>query len=115
MGVYIFKSKHINAIKIGHYSKNNAWSRVAHRGFYSCICPGEIKNTVGVDDLELLYWFPELTTKDEKILHNYLEPYRICGEWFKYDAINDILKIVVIENKACECSKEMAIKSKKRI
>ena len=29
MGVYIFKSVHTDAIKIGHYKKNNAWSRVA--------------------------------------------------------------------------------------
>ena len=32
MGVYVYKSNHIDAIKVGHYCKNNAWSRVSHRG-----------------------------------------------------------------------------------
>ena len=46
MGVYVYKSKYIDAIKVGHYCKNNAWSRIAHRGFYSCRCPDEIKDRV---------------------------------------------------------------------
>ena len=62
----------MNAIKIGHYAKSNAWSRVAHRGFYSCICPFEIKEKVSVEDLTLLYWFPSLTAKEEHQLHKEL-------------------------------------------
>ena len=69
MGVYVYKSKHIDALKVGHYCKNNARSRIAHRGFYSCRCPDEIKDKVSVEDLNLLCWYPKLTPKDEKKLH----------------------------------------------
>jgi hypothetical protein len=75
MGVYIYKSKYIDAIKIGHYCKNNAWSRIAHRGFYSCICPNEIKNKVSINDLELLHWYSSLSSKDEKKIHKELPKY----------------------------------------
>jgi hypothetical protein len=115
MGVYVYKSIHIDAIKIGHYCKNNAWSRIAHRGFYSCKCPDEIKEKVSVEDLQLLYWYPKLTPKDEKKLHRDLIEYKICGEWFKSDAINRLLEIINEENKVLECSKEDALQSKRRL
>jgi hypothetical protein len=115
MGVYVYKSKHIDAIKIGHYSKNNAWSRIANRGFYSCKCPDEIKDRVSIEDLNLLFWYPNLTPKDEKKLHMDLKEYRLCGEWFKSNAIDKILEIIHEENKASECLKEEAIQSKKRL
>lgn len=111
----MYKSKHINAIKVGHYCKNNAWSRIAHRGFYSCICPDEIKDKVGVEDLNLLCWYPSLTPKDEKKLHNELIEYRLCGEWFKSDAIDKISEIITEENKASACSKEQAIQTRSRL
>ena len=57
----MYKSKHADLIKVGHYSKTNAWSRIAHRGFYSCITPVEIINKTSVDDLDLIYWFPSET------------------------------------------------------
>ena len=115
MGIYVYKSNHIDAIKVGHYSKNNAWSRIAHRGFYSCICPDEIKDKVSVEDLSLLSWYPNLTKKDEKKLHDDLIEYKICGEWFKSNAIDIILKIITEENKVYECSKEEAIQTRKRL
>jgi hypothetical protein len=115
MGVYIYKSNHIDAIKVGHYSKNNAWSRIAHRGFYSCRCPHEIKDKVGVADLNLLYWYPNLTPKDEKKIHSDLIEYKLCGEWFKSSAIDKILEIITEENKASECSKEEAIQTRSRL
>ena len=115
MGVYIFKSNHIDAIKIGHYCKNNAWSRIANRGFYSCKCPDEIKDRVGIEDLILLYWYPKLTPKDEKKLHKDLIEYNICGEWFKSDAINKIVEFISEENKALDCSKEQAIQTKRKL
>lgn len=115
MGVYIYKSKYIDAIKLGHYSKNNAWSRIAHRGFYSCKCPDEIKNKVGIEDLDLLYWYPNLTSKDEKKLHKDLKEYSLCGEWFKSNAINILLEIITDENKASICSKEEAMQTKIRL
>lgn len=115
MGVYVFQSKHMPAIKIGHYAKLNAWSRVAHRGFYSCICPDEIKDKVSVEDLELIYWFPYLTNKDEINFHNQLQEYRICGEWFSIEALNEIQNITNCENNAHRCSKEKAIESQYRL
>jgi hypothetical protein len=115
MGVYVYKSKHIDAIKVGHYCKNNAWSRIAHRGFYSCKCPEEIKDRVSVEDLNLLYWYPNLTQKDEKKLHKDLKEYKLCGEWFKSNAIDKILEIISEENKASECSKDEAIQTRWRL
>ena len=115
MGVYVYKSKYIDAIKVGHYCKNNAWSRIAHRGFYSCRCPDEIKDRVSIEDLILLCWYPNLTTKDEKKLHKLLLEYSLCGEWFKSSAVDKILEIIAEENKASDCSKEEAIQTKKRL
>ena len=115
MGVYVYKSNHIDAIKVGHYSKNNPWSRIAHRGFYSCRCPDEIKDKVSVEDLNLLLWYPNLTPKDEKQLHKYLIEYSLCGEWFKSNAVDKILEIITEENKASECSKEEAIQTISRL
>lgn len=102
----------MDAIKIGHYCKNNAWGRIANRGFYSCICPDEIKDKVSVKDLNLLCWFPKLTPKDEKNFHRMLINYRICGEWFRSEALDSLLEIVTEENEASSCSKEEAVNVK---
>jgi hypothetical protein len=115
MGVYIYKSKHIDAIKVGHYCKNNAWSRIAHRGFYSCRCPDEIREKVSVNDLDLLCWYPSLRPNDEKKIHRDLAEYKICGEWFSIKALDKIYEIIKEENKANECSKEDAIKTNRRL
>ena len=115
MGVYVYKSNHIDVIKVGHYCKNNDWSRVAHRGFYSCKCPDEIKDKVSVGDLTLICWYPNLTPTDEKKLHKDLIEYKVCGEWFKSNAIDKILEIITEENKASECSKEAAINTRSRL
>jgi hypothetical protein len=102
----------MDAIKIGHYCKNNAWGRIANRGFYSCICPDKIKDKVSVNDLTLVCWYPTLTPKDEKNFHQILINYRICGEWFRSEAINKLLDIVTEENEASSCSKEEAVNVK---
>ena len=102
MGVYVYKSKHMDAIKIGHYSKENAWGRVINRGFYSCIRPEQIKDKVSVHDLDLICWYPTLTMKDEKTLHRILAKYNICGEWFTCQAIEKVKEIVPEENKLFE-------------
>ena len=115
MGVYVYKSVHLDAIKVGHYSKSNAWSRIAHRGFYSCICPPAIKDKVSVDDLVLLFWYPNLTAKDEKNIHKYLSVYAICGEWFTSDALGKLAEHIKDENKASSCSKEEALQTRRRL
>jgi hypothetical protein len=114
MGVYVYKSLHMDAIKIGHYAKQNAWSRIARRGFYSCIRPNEIEQRVSVNDVELLYWFPHLTAKDEKKMHKMFSSYSLCGEWFSSTALDEISKLPY-ENKASDCSKELAMLSRRRL
>jgi hypothetical protein len=42
------------------------YHRYINRGFYSCICPNEINDKVGFDDLKLIYWFYNLDNDDEK-------------------------------------------------
>ncbi len=115
MGIYIYKSIYIDAIKIGHYSKANAWSRVAHRGFNSCRCPEQLKGKVNIEDLHLLYWYPSLTMKEEQSLHNRLDEYRICGEWYPSAVIDVITSIIKEENKATECSREAAMNTCRRL
>jgi len=115
MGVYVYQSKHMNAIKIGHYAKQNAWCRIAHRGFYSCICPVEIRNRVSIEDMVLLYWFPTLTPKDEKRIHKQLQLHSLCGEWFSTDALEILPKIIQHENQVDSCSKELALSTRRRL
>ena len=115
MGVYVFKSKHGPYLKIGHYAKLNAWSRIAHRGFSSCIHPKELRGKVTVHDMELVYWFPERTTKDEKSLHKALALYRLSGEWFSTNAIDVIPTLWSDINQAGSCSKEEACSIKRRL
>lgn len=87
MGVYIIKSKHANWFKVGHHkisaSRPNVYYRYINRGFYSVICPDELQNRVGFWDVELLYFFKNLTTRDERQIHRDLRStYRNCGEWY---------------------------------
>lgn len=115
MGVYVFQSKNGPFVKIGHYNKSNAWSRIAHRGFRSCIHPRDLRDKVMVDDMDLIYWFPSKTPKDEKALHRALASHRVCGEWFSTDALAVIPTLVVDENEATSCSKEDACAIKRRL
>ena len=75
MGIYIFASKHGPFVKVGHYKGQNAWSRIAHRGFKSCRCPDELKGQVFVDDMELVTWFPSLNTKCEGVIKRLFKRY----------------------------------------
>jgi len=99
MGIYIIKSLHSEWIKIGHFKITNKrpsiYYRYINRGFYSCICPTEIKHKVSFNDLQLLYWFPNLDISIESKLHKHLKSlYQYCGEWYKYDNINHILQLI---------------------
>src|SRR5580692_10604877 len=69
MGVYVFESKHGPFLKVGHFHGENAWSRVIRRGFRRVRCPGDIADRVDAEDLELLGWFPDLTTAHERTIH----------------------------------------------
>lgn len=99
MGVYVIQSLHANWIKIGHHKisprRPNVYYRYINRGFFSCICPREIKDKVAFKDLQLIYWFPNLTTKHEKKIHKYLrESYTSRGEWF-YDVNHEYVKQLI--------------------
>jgi len=115
MGVYVYRSKHMDAVKIGHYFKQNAWSRIAHRGFYSCLRPEAITDKVGVEDVDLVYWYPGLSKRFEHALHATLAEYRLCGEWFVADVVDLLPTLVTEENQAATCSKEEALASDKRL
>lgn len=92
MGIYVFKHRTGSYIKIGHYSRSNPWSRIAHRGFRTCKHPAQIKGRVMCDDMELVAWFPALVTKDEKKLHSLHRPLRAVGEWYPIDKLPVLLK-----------------------
>jgi hypothetical protein len=99
MGIYIIKSLHSNWIKVGHHKitdrRPSVYYRFINRGFYSVICPIEIKNKVSFNDLELICWFENLDIIDEKKLHHQLRLlYKYEGEWYKYENLNDIINII---------------------
>jgi hypothetical protein len=41
--------------------------------------------------------------------------YSLCGEWFKSDALDKILKMITEENKASDCSKDEAMQTRSRL
>jgi hypothetical protein len=99
MGVYIIKSIHSDWIKVGHHlitkRRPSVYYRYINRGFYSVIRPKEIKDKVSFNDLELIYWFPNLNILDETKLHKQLKLlYKYNGEWYKYENLDDIVNII---------------------
>tara|TARA_Y100000389_G_C17462372_1_gene522823 strand:- start:3700 stop:4098 length:399 start_codon:yes stop_codon:yes gene_type:complete len=99
MGIYIVKSLHSNWIKIGHHKitdrRPSVYYRFVNRGFYSVVRPREIKDKVGFNDLELIYWFVNLDITDENNLHQRLRLlHEYHGEWYKYENLDDIIKII---------------------
>lgn len=119
MGVYIFRSLHDNFIKVGHYAGQNAWSRVAHRGFYSCVCPNSIQDKVSVTDLELMAWFPGLGKKDEALVKKKWKMFRVYGksEWFPADILNEIQEhLCSLDQESSQtCNLEEALSTRRRL
>ena len=115
MGIYVFASKHGPFVKVGHYKGQNAWSRIAHRGFRSCVCPKELKEQVMVDDMELVAWFPSLTTKWERVVKQVFRPY--VGEWYHDKQKTGIVNFLSLqeENQAKSCCKVAACAVKQRL
>ena len=109
MGIYIFKSKHIKAYKLGHFKGFDAWGRVAFRGFYSCKVPCEIQNQVNAEDLILIRWYPNLNPEDEEMIHELFRVISLVGEW--YSDIDEILQFCdfLDIDKSNECSLEYCI------
>jgi hypothetical protein len=117
MGIYCFSESSGRYIKVGHYIKSNAWSRVANRGFRSCKCPPEIKGAVMCCNLELEAWYPSLCTKDEKLLHRTLKAQSVCGEWYNLSSLPTILTYLN-EKGVCDmslCDKKAAQATRRRL
>lgn len=121
MGIYIFRSLHAPYIKIGHYRGQNAYCRIAHRGFYSCVCPNEIKNRVSMEDLELIAWFPSLDKKIERLIKQKWKNDRIYkkSEWFPENKLQEILSYFLTTlqqiNVAHQCDPFSAMTSRRCI
>lgn len=103
MGVYVFRSLHIPAVKIGSHAGKNAWGRLSGQGFKYLLKPVELENRVDVCDLELLFWFPQMDTFEEFALHNKFEKYRIIGEWFTPEVVELISELITVPNMAETC------------
>lgn len=119
MGVYVFKSLHAPYIKVGHYSGNNAFSRIAHRGFYSCVCPREIKDRVSMDDMELVAWFPKQNKKTEQKIKKKWKDDRVYGksEWMPITNLASIVSFLeqLEPNQAHLCDPFEAVLSRRRL
>jgi len=120
MGVYMYGSKHGPFIKVGHYAGQNAWSRVAHRGFYSCVCPQEIQDRVSIEDLELLAWFPGMDKSHERLVKKKWKEERIYkkSEWFPLQLKEDIFTFLLqlgFEECKDNCCAQSAQATRKRL
>lgn len=118
MGVYIFKSVHGPYIKIGHYMGQNAYSRVAHRGFGSCVCPDGLENKVSAHDVELVAWFPSQTKKTEQTIKRKWRTSRIKNsEWMPDHLLPQVMGFLeaLEPNKACQCDPVAAALTRRRL
>ncbi|NDE17315.1 hypothetical protein EBZ80_20530 [bacterium] len=120
MGVYIFQSTRGPYIKVGHYKGTNAWSRVAHRGFSSCVCPPAIRDAVSIEHLRLHAWFPRLSTKDERAVKTRWRAHRLCGgksEWFPEHLLDEIYAFLTTldESDLTLCDQAQACATRRRL
>ena len=119
MGVYVFRSVHAPYIKVGHYSGKNAYSRVAHRGFTSCLCPTEVRGRVAMDDLELVAWFPGQTKKTESQVKKRWGGCRIYGksEWLPAGVVDEVVGYLrsLEPDMAHKCDPVAAVLTRKRL
>lgn len=104
MGVYVFRSRHIPAVKIGSHAGKNAWGRLSGQGFKHLLKPADLEGSVDVCDLELLFWFPQMDIMEEIALHNKFERYKIIGEWFTPEVVDLISELITVPNMADTCA-----------
>ena len=94
MGVYIFRSKHSDWIKIGHHkiskARPNVYYRVANRGFHSCVHPHELDEHLNESDFTLLRWYPNLTRRDETKAHR--SCCQSCGEFHPFSDFDNAIR-----------------------
>lgn len=121
MGVYVFRSLHGPFLKLGSYRGSNAWSRVAHRGFRSCLCPKAIEGRTSVEDIELVAWFPALGMLDERRLHRHAKTqgWSARGEWLHETCLSKVLRLLRAIAKTTsrhrQCDRAAALKTRRRL
>ena len=100
MGVYVFRSRYVGSwVKVGHHRvterRPNVYYRIVPRGFYSCVRPQALGDRVGMCDVALIAWYPDLHEKDEKRIHSILRSeFQHVGEWFMADprAVTEVIE-----------------------
>lgn len=114
MGVYCFKWKRGPWLKVGHYHRANPWSRCAHRGWRSVICPDLALEFASPLDFELIYWSSVLPRWCEKRVHD-MFPDRF-GEWIGADeearVMSELLRLDP-RNTAADCSRDAALATRR--
>lgn len=95
MGVYVFSSLFCPGwFKVGHHRvtkrRPNVWYRVARRGFNSCKCPPELTGNTHVEQIELVHFYPNLSSRDERRLHRENKTVRV-GEWYPVSELGRIV------------------------
>lgn len=116
MGVYVFEWTKGSWFKVGHYSKQNPWSRFANRGWNSVIVPDEFIRDSSIDDFRLVYWSPSLGTSQEKALHKLFDAHTV-GEWYPgifLEPVVNVLKAVSPDH-SVSCDKQAAVSSRRRL
>ena len=97
MGIYIFKHRYTNWIRVGNYSKGNPYMRLLRGGFDSTCCPDEIKGYTNYMYMDLLYWFDNLSNEVENLLHGCFfrreKPYG--KEWYTIENLENILNFLI--------------------
>ena len=95
MGVYIFRSRVAEWVKVGHHRvtprRPNVWYRVARRGFESCKGLVALRGNTSVEQLDLVKFYPNLTTKEEKRLHRENKGVRV-GEWYPVSMLPTLMR-----------------------
>ena len=125
MGVYVFQSVHGPYVKVGHYARQNAWSRVAHRGFASCAKPHPELPVASHADVELVAWFPAYTRADEAAVKRGCQGSRRrtprgggLTEWYDAAALPAILALLASRGGlecAAGCNKSEALATRRRL
>lgn len=116
MGVYVFRSRHEEWVKVGHHkatrARPNAFYRIAGRGFQSVVHPPCLEGRLYVSDLELVAWYPNLERKDETFVHRSCDKERRVGEFHPSDQVPHILR--VCEEELGGKRKEVSSQSRKK-
>lgn len=105
MGVYIYRSLHIKEwVKVGHQTINrqhpNVWFRLIgkQKDFNFVRHPVVLKGRIGINDIELAKWYPNLNIKTELEIHRVLRKTfpQNYGEFYYMQEEDDFIKLYKI-------------------